>query len=100
MFLGGNREASPDLFWQASPKTFANNMKAPLLNVHGTADMNVTSSRWTPSLGPCRPRKRLFEVVYYPDEVHTFAKKKTWMDAMPKMTLFFDKHLGAHVRFR
>lgn len=93
MFLGGEPEASPDLYRQASPKTLANNMKAPLLNVHGTADMNVDFQQVDSIIRDLVDLGKDFEVVYYPDEVHTFAKKKTWMDAMPKMTRFFDKHL-------
>lgn len=36
-----------------------------------------------------------FEVIYYPDEVHTFGKRKTWMDAMPKIQRFLDRNLKA-----
>jgi len=93
MFLGGEPEHAPDLYRQASPKTFAKNMKAPLMNVHGTADMNVDFQQMDSIIRDLVELGKDFEVVYYPDEVHTFAKKKTWMDAMPKMTRFFDKHL-------
>jgi dipeptidyl aminopeptidase/acylaminoacyl peptidase len=93
MYLGGEPEASPALYRQGSPKTYAKNMKAPLLNVHGTADMNVDFQQMDSIIRDLVELGKDFEVVYYPGEVHTFAKKKTWMDAMPKMTRFFDKHL-------
>ncbi|HHY75543.1 MAG TPA: S9 family peptidase [Firmicutes bacterium] len=92
-FLGGEPEDSPELYRQASPKTFAANMKAPLLNVHGTADMNVDFQQMDSIIRDLVDLGKDFEVIYYPDEVHTFAKKKTWMDAMPKMKRFFDRHL-------
>lgn len=68
-------------------------MKAPLLNVHGTADMNVDFQQMDSIIRDLVDLGKDFEVIYYPDEVHTFAKKKTWMDAMPKMKRFFDRHL-------
>ncbi len=93
MYLGGEPEESPDLYRQGSPKTYAKNMTAPLLNVQGTADMNVDFQQMDSIIRDLVELGKDFEVVYYPDEVHTFAKKKTWMDAMPKMTRFLDKHL-------
>ncbi len=92
-YLGGEPEESPDLYRQGSPKTFASNMKRPLLNVQGTADMNVDFQQMDRIIEDLTELGKDFELIYYPNEVHTFAKKKTWMDAMPKILRFLDRHL-------
>ncbi len=93
VYFGGEPELSPDLYRQGSPRTFAKNMKAPLLNVQGTADMNVDFPQMDRIVEDLVDLGKDFEVLYYPNEVHTFAKRKTWMDAMPKIKRFLDRHL-------
>ncbi len=34
-----------------------------------------------------------YEAYYYPDEVHTFARRETWQDAFTKMVREFDRYL-------
>ena len=93
VYFGGEPELSPDLYKQGSPRTFARNMKAPLLNVQGTADMNVDFPQMDRIVEDLVDLGKDFEVLYYPNEVHTFAKRKTWMDAMPKIKKFLDRNL-------
>jgi len=92
-YLGGEPETSPELYRQASPKTFVKNMKAPLLNVQGTADRNVDFQQMDSIIKDCVEHGRYHEVIYYPGEVHTFANKKSWLDAMPKIEAFLDRNL-------
>lgn len=93
IYLGGEPEESPGLYRIGSPKTYVAGIQAPLLNVHGTADMNVDFQQMDSIIQDLVEHGKDFEVAYYPNEVHTFAKRKTWMDAMPKMTAYFDQHL-------
>ncbi len=92
-FFGGEPEESLELYRIGSPKTYVETMKEPLMNVHGTADMNVDFQQLDSIIEDLVEHGKDFEVAYYPKEVHTFAKRKSWMDAMPKMTAFFDKNL-------
>jgi len=93
VYLGGDPETSKDLYRQASPKTFVQGMKAPLLNVQGTADANVDFEQMNSIIKDCVEYGKYHEVIYYPGEAHTFAKKKTWLDAMPKIEAFMERFL-------
>lgn len=93
IYLGGDPDSSPDLYRQASPKTFVEGMKAPLLNVQGTADANVDFEQMNSIIRDCVDHGKYYEVIYYPGEVHTFAHKKTWLDAIPKIQAFMDRYL-------
>lgn len=92
-YFGGEPETSVELYRQGSPKTFAGNMVRPLLNVQGMKDMNVDFQQMDRIIEDLTELGKDFEVIYYPDEVHTFAKKRTWMDAMPKILRFLDRNL-------
>lgn len=94
-YLGGNPEDAPEIYRQASPKTFTANMKAPLLNLHGTADLNVDFQQLDRIVEDCVEHGKDYEAIYYPGEVHTFAKRKTWADALPKIIRFLDTYLKA-----
>ncbi|HHY17719.1 MAG TPA: S9 family peptidase [Firmicutes bacterium] len=92
-YLGGEPEASPGLYSQASPATFVDNMASPLMNLHGTADANVDFEQLDRIVKDCVEHRKCHESVYYPDEVHTFAKRVTWLDAIPKIERFLSLHL-------
>lgn len=92
-YLGGNPEDTPETYRQASPRTFVAGMKAPLLSLHGTADLNVDFPQLDRIVEDCVESGKAHEWVYYPNEVHTFAKRATWADALPKIVRFFDAHL-------
>lgn len=70
-------------------------MTRPLLNVQGMKDMNVDFQQMDRIVEDLVELGKDFEVIYYPDEVHTFAKRKTWLDAMPKIMKFLDRNLKA-----
>lgn len=92
-YLGGEPEESPDLYAQASPVTFAENMTSPLMNLHGTADANVDFEQLDRIVKDCVRLGKVHESLYYPDETHTFTKRETWLDAMPKIERFLDRYL-------
>ncbi len=92
-YLGGEPEDSPEVYSQASPATFADNLTRPLMNLHGTADANVDFEQLDRIAKDCVELGKCHENVYYPDEVHTFAKRVTWLDAIPRIERFLDKHL-------
>ncbi len=93
VYLGGEPEAAPELYAQASPVTFLANMKEPLMSLHGTADANVDFEQLDRIVEDCVKHGKHHEAVYYPGEVHTFAKRVTWLDAIPKIEKFIAQHL-------
>lgn len=95
VYLGGDPDESPDLYRQASPRTFVDGLRAPFLNVQGTADANVDFQQMDSIIRDCVEHGKYFEVCYYPGEVHTFAKRTTWLDAMRRIEAFLDRYLKA-----
>lgn len=92
-FLDGRPEDSPDLYAQASPVTFADNLQDPLMSLHGTRDGNVDFEQLDRIVKDCVRRRKLHEAVYYPDEVHVFSHKTTWLDAIPKIEEFLARYV-------
>ncbi len=92
-FLGGWPEESPEIYAQASPVTFKEGLAEPLINFHGTEDVNVDFEQMDRIVKDCIAMGCEYEAYYYPGEVHTFAERKSWRDAFPKMVREFDRHL-------
>lgn len=91
--FGGSPEESPELYAQGSPVTFKHNLKKPLINFHGTKDANVDFEQMDRIVDDCLKLGKEYEAYYYPGEVHTFAYRRTWLDAFPKMEREFAKYL-------
>jgi len=91
--LGGAPDECPELYAQASPVTFKENLKKPLINFHGTKDANVDFEQMDRIVADCVKMGKTYEAYYYPGEVHTFAYRHTWLDAFAKMDREFDKYL-------
>jgi dipeptidyl aminopeptidase/acylaminoacyl peptidase len=92
-FLGGEPEDSPELYAQASPATFADRMRAPLVNLHGTADANVDFAQLDRIVKDCVRLGKDYEAHYYPGEAHTFAHRHSWKDALAKVEAAMDRYL-------
>jgi len=92
-YFGGAPEESPELYSQGSPVTFKEGLKRPLINFHGTADANVDFAQMDRIVKDCIKMGKDYEAYYYPDEVHTFARRETWQDAFTKMVREFDRYL-------
>jgi len=93
-FLEGEPEDSPQLYAQASPVTFADNLEDPLMSLHGTKDGNVDFAQLDRIIKDCLERRKPHEAIYYPDEVHVFRHRNTWLDAVPKIEAFLAKHIS------
>ncbi len=91
--FGGTPEESPELYRIGSPCTYIANVRRPLINVQGTKDMNVDFAQLDRIVKDCVDLGKEYEAYYYPDEVHTFALKKSWLDAYPKIEREFEKRL-------
>lgn len=93
--FGGHPDESPELYRVGSPCTYIANVRRPLINVQGTKDMNVDFAQLDRIVKDCVDLGKEYEAYYYPDEVHTFSLKKTWLDAFPKIEREFEKRLKA-----
>ncbi len=91
--LGGREEERPEVWHNASPRHWVHQMKAPLINLHGTRDEAVPFNQLDAIVKDCVEHGKTFETHYYPDEPHVFVSPKTWRDAFGKIERAFDRHL-------
>lgn len=92
-FFGGTPEQSAHLYQVGSPCTYADQMNKPLINFHGTADANVDFEQMDRIVLDCVRLGKEYEAYYYPEEVHMFRWRATWVDAFEKIEREFEKRL-------
>lgn len=92
-FPDKNREA----YRRSSPITYAEQLRRPLLILHGMVDDNVhfqDSVQLVEKLIELG-KTDYFEVMFYPKENHTFTRPESWTDEYARILRFFDQHLRA-----
>jgi dipeptidyl aminopeptidase/acylaminoacyl peptidase len=92
--LGGAEERAPDLWHQASPRHWVAQMRAPLVNLHGTKDGAVPFAQLDAIVRDCVAHEKVFETHYYPEETHVFTHRRTWADALKKIERACERYLG------
>ncbi|MFO8059660.1 MAG: prolyl oligopeptidase family serine peptidase [Bacillota bacterium] len=95
IYFDGSPEESPELYRIGSPCSFRENLKRPLINLHGTADANVDFEQMDCIVKDCLELGCEYEAYYYPDEAHTFTHRHTWADAFAKIERELERHLKA-----
>ena len=96
-FLGrarGTREQNPAVWDGASPGRLVAQMRAPLINLHGTSDEAVPFEQLDLIVKDCLEHAKAFETHYYPGETHLFTHRATWRDALRKVSAALEEHLG------
>ena len=96
-FLGralGRRDESPDVWDGASPRHLVAQMRAPLVNLHGTKDEAVPFDQLDMIVKDCLEHGKRYEAHYYPDESHFFTNRATWKDALLRIEDALRAHLG------
>ncbi len=93
--LGGplDDDGDAEAHRHASPRNFVEGLKAPLLNLHGTADANVDFAQLDEIIRDCTEHGKDFAALYYPDESHMFTKRTTWEDAFRRIESAFERYL-------
>ncbi|MBA3767608.1 MAG: S9 family peptidase [Acidobacteria bacterium] len=86
-----NREA----YRRSSPITYADQLRRPLLILHGMVDDNV---HFQDSVQLVQKLIELgktdyFDVMFYPKENHAFTRPESWTDEYERILRFFDQHL-------
>jgi dipeptidyl aminopeptidase/acylaminoacyl peptidase len=94
MALYGSPETNP-AFWEGlSARTYFNNIKAPIMLHHGTADDSVPIE-WSDKLAEAlKKEKKQVSYYRYPGERHEFGP--AWPLVMQRTAAFFDAYLKLH----
>jgi dipeptidyl aminopeptidase/acylaminoacyl peptidase len=93
----GFPDRNPEAYRRSSPISYANELRRPLLLLHGMVDDNVHFQDTVQlvqrliDLG----KTEYFEVMFYPRENHTFQQPEGWADEYERILRFFDRHLRA-----
>jgi dipeptidyl aminopeptidase/acylaminoacyl peptidase len=91
----GFPDKNPEAYKRSSPITYADKLSRPLLILHGMVDDNVhfqDSAQLIDKLIKLG-KSEYFEVMFYPNENHSFTKPESWTDEYERILRFFDAHL-------
>lgn len=91
----GFPDKNPEAYRRSSPITYADQLRRPLLILHGMVDDNVhfqDSVQLVQKLIDLG-KSEYFEVMFYPKENHTFTRAESWTDEYERILRFFDAHL-------
>jgi dipeptidyl aminopeptidase/acylaminoacyl peptidase len=91
----GFPDKNAEAYRRSSPITYADQLRRPLLILHGLVDDNVPVQD---SMQLIEKLIRLdktpyFESMFYPSESHGFVRPSSWTDEYERILMFFDKHL-------
>ena len=90
----GDPEKERDLLNSRSPLSHVEQIKAPLLIVHGANDVRVKASESEQMVAAMRAADKPVEYVLYPDEGHRQWRPVTKFHFYAKAEEFLAKHLG------
>lgn len=91
----GMPDRNAEAYKRSSPIAYAENLRKPLLILHGLVDDNVHAQD---SIQMIEKLMRLektpyFEAMIYPSENHAFNRPSSWTDEYERIFTFFEKHL-------
>jgi dipeptidyl aminopeptidase/acylaminoacyl peptidase len=88
-------EVDPEAYERSSPIEFAQNLRKPLLILHGMVDDNVVfqdSVRLVQKLIELK-KTEYFETAIYPVEPHTFREPLSWLDEYARILKLMETNL-------
>lgn len=91
----GTPAENPAVYAQASPVSRIDKLQAPLLVLHGTADVNVPYLHSVKLLDEALKKGKgdLVSFMAYPGEFHYFTREHVLRDAWRRVELFWNAHL-------
>jgi dipeptidyl aminopeptidase/acylaminoacyl peptidase len=91
----GFPDKNQEAYKRSSPITYAEDLRRPLLILHGMVDDNVHFQDSVQLIEKLIKlgKSEYFEVMFYPTENHAFTKPESWTDEYERILRFFDKHL-------
>jgi dipeptidyl aminopeptidase/acylaminoacyl peptidase len=90
----GFLDTDRDFLVAASPITHVDDMRAPLMLIHGANDPRVPVGEARQLHALLQARGVQSELLIYEDEGHGLAKRVNRLDAYPRMFEFLRRHLG------
>lgn len=90
----GSLERDREFLVQASPLTYIDQIRAPLLILHGANDPRVPVGEAEQIAEAVRSRGVEAELVVYADEGHGLTKRHTVLDTHPRAVAFLGRHLA------
>ncbi|MEP7199142.1 MAG: S9 family peptidase [Chloroflexota bacterium] len=90
----GSLERDRELLTRISPIHRVDQIRAPLIVIHGANDPRVPLSETEQLVKAVRARNVPVELLVYPDEGHGLVKLANKLDAYPKVAEFLDRHMG------
>ena len=90
----GSLEKDKELLIKISPINSVENIKAPLMVIHGANDPRVPLSEAEQIVEKLKDLGREVELLVYADEGHGLAKLKNRLDAYPKIVSFLQRILS------
>jgi dipeptidyl-peptidase-4 len=99
MDLFGRPEARPEIYRKGSAVEFAENLRDPLLIIHGMQDTTVLFQDSVNLAEKLMTLGKDFDLVVLPSSLHDGTRKDyTALHLMRKIVQFFDRHLGSGPR--
>jgi dipeptidyl aminopeptidase/acylaminoacyl peptidase len=91
----GFPDKNAEAYKRSSPITYAENLKKPLLILHGVVDDNVPAQDSMQMVEKLirLEKTQYFEAMFYPAENHGFTRATSWTDEYERILMFFEKHL-------
>jgi dipeptidyl aminopeptidase/acylaminoacyl peptidase len=89
-------DPTPDerrLAFESSPMAWLDSWRSPVLLIHGDDDRNVSFAETVDLAEELRERKVDVEVLVLPDEIHSFLRHASWLEAYRATADFFDRKL-------
>ncbi|MBY0582016.1 MAG: S9 family peptidase [Sphingomonas sp.] len=92
--LIGTPDADPKVYDAASPLTYINAAKAPLLTIQGENDIRVPRGQAQEVNDILKAKGNIVETIFYPQEGHGFRKRENQLDSLQRTVAWFDKYLN------
>lgn len=91
----GFPDKNPEGYKRSSPIAYADQLKKPLLILHGLVDDNVHAQDSIQLIEKLMrlEKTQYFEAMFYPSESHGFTRPSSWTDEYERILSFFEKHL-------
>lgn len=82
------------LAFDSSPLSTVDGWRSPVLLIHGDDDRNVPFDETVELVQELRARGVEHELLVFPDEVHGFLRRSSWVELFERSADFLLRHLG------
>ncbi len=92
--FGGTPWSETEVLLERSPLQYVENIKAPVLILHGEADLRCPVEQGEQFFTALKRLGKQAVFVRYPGEYHAFKKPSHWIDRLRRIQSWFDHYLG------